>query len=174
MKQRSRWYKGYLQTWLVHMRHPLQLRRELGTEPFVAFTLTVGATPLVAALNPLFWFLTILWFGTQPEFLHALFPPSVYYAGLLCLVLGNFMVVYLSVIAIRETGHTHLLGAALMSPIYWAMMSVAAVKAFVQLFIEPFLWEKTTHGLDAGAGGAGQKPALQAIVPAQSAARRPG
>ena len=23
MKQRSRWYKGYLQTWLVHLRHPV-------------------------------------------------------------------------------------------------------------------------------------------------------
>jgi hypothetical protein len=77
-----------------------------------------------------------------------MFPPSVYYAGLFCMVFGNFMVVYLSVIAVRATGHTNLLGAVLLSPIYWAMMSVAAVKAFLQLFVAPFVWEKTAHGLD--------------------------
>jgi cellulose synthase/poly-beta-1,6-N-acetylglucosamine synthase-like glycosyltransferase len=148
VNQRSRWYKGYLQTWLVHMRHPLKLRRELGTEPILAFTLTVGATPLVALLNPIFWLLTILWFTTRAQFIPAMFPPSVYYAGLFCMVFGNFMVVYLSVIAIRATGHTNLLGAVLLSPIYWAMMSVAAVKAFLQLFVAPFVWEKTAHGLD--------------------------
>ena len=25
IKQRSRWIKGYMQTWLVHMRHPIEL-----------------------------------------------------------------------------------------------------------------------------------------------------
>ena len=30
IRQRSRWYKGYLQTWLVHMRRPLQLLRTIG------------------------------------------------------------------------------------------------------------------------------------------------
>jgi len=148
MKQRSRWYKGYLQTWLVHMRHPVRLRRELGTEPFISFSLTVGATPLVALVNPIFWVLTLLWFGLKVHFVQALFPPSVYYAGLLCMVLGNFTLAYLSAVAIRSTGHSHLLGAVLLSPIYWAMMSVAALKAFVQLVSAPHFWEKTTHGLD--------------------------
>jgi len=40
-----------------------------------------------------------------------------------------------------------LLGSALTVPVYWVMMSVAAVKAFVQLFQAPTFWEKTVHGL---------------------------
>ena len=30
IRQRSRWIKGYIQTWLVHMRHPIRLLREVG------------------------------------------------------------------------------------------------------------------------------------------------
>ncbi len=155
VKQRSRWYKGYIQTWLVHMRHPLQLRRQLGTEAFVAFTLTVGATPVIAFLNPIFWALTLLWFGTKASFIQPVFPPSVYYAGLFCMVFGNFMVIYLNVIAIRATDRPELLGAVLLSPLYWIMMSVAAIKAFIQLLVAPYFWEKTTHGLDPVTEGAG-------------------
>lgn len=151
VKQRSRWYKGYLQTWLVHMRHPLQLRQEVGNEPFVAFSLTVGATPLVALLNPIFWVLTILWFGTKANFVQPMFPPSVYYAGLFCMVFGNFLVIYLGVIAIRASDRSELLGAVLLSPLYWVMMSVAAVKAVIQIVNSPYFWEKTTHGLDVAA-----------------------
>ena len=41
--------------------------------------------------------------------------------------------------------------AAMLVPIYWAMMSIAAVKAMWQLVVTPSFWEKTAHGLDAGA-----------------------
>jgi cellulose synthase/poly-beta-1,6-N-acetylglucosamine synthase-like glycosyltransferase len=149
VKQRSRWYKGYLQTWLVHMRHPIQLFRELGAEPFLAFNLVVGVTPLVALLNPIFWFLTLLWFVAKLEFVQTVFPAWIYYPGLFCLVIGNVLALYLSLIAIRATGHEKLVGAVLLSPVYWLMMSIAALKAFIQLTIAPWFWEKTTHGLDS-------------------------
>jgi cellulose synthase/poly-beta-1,6-N-acetylglucosamine synthase-like glycosyltransferase len=148
VKQRSRWYKGYIQTWLVHMRHPVGLWRELGPKPFLAFNLVVGATPLVALINPIFWLLTLLWFTGKPQFIPTLFPSWIYFPGLFCMVLGNFMVFYISVISIRVSGYPNLLGAVLLSPLYWAMMSIAAVKAFLQLVIAPWFWEKTTHGLD--------------------------
>ncbi|SPF43531.1 hypothetical protein SBF1_2910004 [Candidatus Desulfosporosinus infrequens] len=35
----------------------------------------------------------------------------------------------------------------LLTPIYWALMSVAAYKAAWQLIFKPFYWEKTEHGL---------------------------
>ena len=158
VKQRSRWYKGYIQTWLVHMRHPALLRKQLGTEAFVAFTLTVGATPLIAFLNPIFWALTILWFGTRANFIQPIFPPSVYYAGMFCMVIGNFIVIYLNAIAIRATGRPELLGAVLLSPLYWVMMSIAAVKALIQLIVAPHFWEKTTHGLEPGREGSSSGP----------------
>ena len=41
--------------------------------------------------------------------------------------------------------------AAVLVPIYWIMMSVAAVKAMWQLVVTPSFWEKTTHGIGNGA-----------------------
>jgi hypothetical protein len=37
---------------------------------------------------------------------------------------------------------------ALLSPIYWVLISIAAWKGLIQLFTNPFHWEKTRHGLD--------------------------
>jgi hypothetical protein len=57
-------------------------------------------------------------------------------------------VLYLGLIAIRVTDKTELVAAVALIPIYWLMMSVAAVKAVLQLATAPSFWEKTTHGLD--------------------------
>lgn len=148
VKQRSRWYKGYLQTWLIHLRDPRRLWRELGPRGFVGFNLFVGGTPLVALINPIFWVMTGIWFLAKPEFVQALFPAWLYYTSLLCLVAGNFLFVYGAMVSVRATGRPDLVLASMLVPIYWLMMSVAAIKALVQLVSAPSFWEKTTHGLD--------------------------
>jgi cellulose synthase/poly-beta-1,6-N-acetylglucosamine synthase-like glycosyltransferase len=148
LKQRSRWYKGYLQTWLVHMRRPGRLWRELGPAGFIGFNLFVGGTPLLALANPVFWALTAVWFLAQPPIVAALFPTPLYYAGMLCLAFGNALFLYATIVSAHLTGRASLVIAALLSPIYWAMMSIAAVKALVQLVSVPSFWEKTVHGLD--------------------------
>ena len=156
VKQRSRWYKGYMQTWLVHMRHPRQLIRELGIGGFIGFNLFVGGTPFLALLNPVFWMLTIAWFIGHLGFIQNLFPWWLYYVGLFCLVGGNVLFVYTNMIAARQHGNPALVIAAVFSPIYWVMMSIAAVKALAQLITAPSFWEKTTHGLDQHAAAGGQ------------------
>jgi len=148
MKQRSRWYKGYLQTWLVHMRDPVRLWHELGPKGFVAFNLFVGGTPLLTLVSPIFWTLTLLWFVAHWTAIPLLFPGWLYYVSLFCLVVGNFSFLYMGVISSRATGRPELVPAMLIAPMYWAMMSIAAIKAFVQLLAAPSFWEKTTHGLD--------------------------
>jgi glycosyltransferase XagB len=146
-KQRSRWYKGYLQTWLVHLRAPGRTRRELGTGSFLQYNLFVGGTPLLALANPVFWLMTLVWFVGHPVAMRELFPAPVYYAGLLAWAFGNFSVVYLMVVSVRRARRPELLVTALVAPLYWIMMSIAAVKAAIQLLVAPSFWEKTTHGL---------------------------
>lgn len=155
VKQRSRWYKGYLQTWLVHSRHPLRLWRELGWKGFLAFHLIIGGTPFISLINPVFWTLLLLWIAGKPALVAALFPGPIYYPAMFCLAIGNFLVVYTNVavvytnlVVVRQAGHDRLLLAMLLTPCYWVMMSIAAVKAVLQLIIAPWHWEKTTHGLD--------------------------
>jgi hypothetical protein len=159
VKQRSRWYKGYLATWLVHLRHPVELMRDLGPSGFVQFHLFVGGTPLLALLNPLFWLLTLAWFGAHAGIVKTIYPTPVYFAGLFCFVFGNFVIYYMTILAARVSGRPALVLAACLVPAYWVMMSLAAMKAFWQLVAAPSYWEKTTHGLDAGEHAAAVPPA---------------
>ena len=147
VKQRSRWYKGYLQTFLIHVRSPRQLVKEIGTKGVLHLCAFVGGTPILAALNPLFWLLTILWFVAQPQFVKAVFPAPLYYVSLVLWVFGNFLMWYLTVLTARHIRREGLVLAAVLVPLYWVMMSVAALKAMWQLLITPSFWEKTTHGL---------------------------
>lgn len=147
MKQRSRWYKGYFQTFLIHLRSPREFYREMGGKGFFHFCIFVGGTPVLAMLNPVFWLMTVLWFVGHPAFILRIFPAPVYYLGLVCWAFGNFLLAYLTVASCRIIGRGELLWAALLVPLYWVMMSMAATKAFVQLVGAPTFWEKTVHGL---------------------------
>jgi cellulose synthase/poly-beta-1,6-N-acetylglucosamine synthase-like glycosyltransferase len=150
VKQRSRWYKGYLQTWLIHMRHPVLLYREMGPRGFAGFNLFVGGTPILAILNPIFWTMTALWFIGHPAFIKAIFPAPTFYPATACFSFGNFAIAYLTIINCRMMKQVELLWAALLVPFYWVMMSIAATKALIQLVFAPNFWEKTVHGLDQG------------------------
>lgn len=157
VKQRSRWYKGYLQTFLVHMRSPRQLWRDLGTRGMVGFILFIGCTPLLGVLNIFFWAVTLLWFAARPQFISVLYPGPMQYVALFVWLIGNLSVIYLSLLTIREIRRPEFLGSALLVPCYWVLMSIAAVRAAVQLVTDPHHWEKTVHGLTGGgsSGNAG-------------------
>src|SRR4051794_1322406 len=148
IRQRSRWVKGYIQTWLVHMRPPRQLHQQLGLKGFVSFQLIIGGTFFGFILNPLYWCLTSFWFMTQAGLIRTLFPGFVYYAAAVGLFIGNFTFTYVNVAGSMRRGYYDLVKYALLSPLYWALMSIGAWKGFLQLFYRPFYWEKTVHGLD--------------------------
>jgi cellulose synthase/poly-beta-1,6-N-acetylglucosamine synthase-like glycosyltransferase len=148
VKQRSRWYKGYVQTWIVHMRHPRELWRDLGWRSFWRFNFFVGGTPFIALINPIFWAMTLAWFIGHPSIIRDIYPAPIFYTAILCWLIGNFVCVYVLLLCAVQTRRADLFVAALLSPFYWIMMAVAASKAFVQLVFQPSYWEKTTHGLD--------------------------
>lgn len=149
IRQRSRWNKGYIQTWLVHMRNPVTLLSQTGIRGFTSFNLTMGSAFLLL-INPIFWALTTLYILTQAGFIEQLFPGIVFYAASAMLFVGNFVFVYLNVAGSLQRGEFGLTRTALLSPLYWGLMSWAAWKGFIQLFTNPFYWEKTEHGLDEG------------------------
>jgi glycosyltransferase XagB len=147
LRQRSRWSKGYMQTVLVHTRRPWRLLRELGVKGTTVFLLTIGGAFVTALLAPVFWILLLLWGFFQPEWIAALFPGPVYYAASVSLVAGNFALVFLSLGAAVSRGHDDLAPHALLIPCYWALMSAAAYLALIELFVRPYHWHKTEHGL---------------------------
>ena len=147
IRQRSRWYKGYLQTWLVQIRRPMRLLRTIGLRSFIRFNLVLGGTPIIAVLNLVFWLITLMWFLGQPAAIEAVFPAYIYFPALIALVLGNAATLYMNLITLREDDRADLLTAALTVPVFWLMMSVAAAKGCYQLIRNPSYWEKTVHGL---------------------------
>jgi len=72
----------------------------------------------------------------------------VFYGMTLALVLGNVVFIAISVLACWRRRMPRLIPYALLSPFYWALISVGAWKGFLQLLTRPFYWEKTKHGLD--------------------------
>ena len=164
-KQRTRWIKGYLQTWAVHSRRGSTVRREGGWRGVVAMHLLLGGTPLVNALNPLFWAVCLLFAATRAGWVIGLFPGPVLYVAAASLVIGNFCFCYLNLIAVVNRERWHLVHAALFTPFYWLLMSVATLRAISQLVTGLHTWEKTPHGLSGGdTDPAGQELGLLAPV----------
>ncbi|MQP64513.1 glycosyltransferase [Niveispirillum sp. SYP-B3756] len=149
IRQRSRWIKGYMQTYLVHMRHPWHLYRSVGAGGFWGFQFFVGGTMLSGILNPIFWGFYLFWLLIGGSFLDQLFPTALLYLSLFNLLAGNGLFTYLSIIAPVKRGWMNLAPWGLTVAGYWALMSVAAYKALWQLVRNPFYWEKTHHGLSA-------------------------
>ncbi|GMU41740.1 MAG: hypothetical protein AMXMBFR23_26060 [Chloroflexota bacterium] len=152
IRQRSRWVKGYIQTYLVHMRNPLLLWRQLGPAGFLSFQLVIGGTFFGFLLNPLLWGLTGIWFITKWGVIQEIFPTPIYYMGSVSLYVGNFAFAYMNVAGCLRRRYYSLVKWALLSPVYWVLMSIAAWKGFLQLFYRPFYWEKTVHGLSNVSG----------------------
>jgi cellulose synthase/poly-beta-1,6-N-acetylglucosamine synthase-like glycosyltransferase len=147
--QRTRWMKGWFQTWLVHMRHPLRLWREMGPKGFFSLQLLIGASLLSALVHPIFMFMVAAdaWTGelfTAGETLeHTV--RKVLAVVVLCVgYVGTVALGFAGLLRRRMLGFGWVLFTV---PVYWLFLSWAAWRALVQLLYAPHKWEKTQHGL---------------------------
>ena len=72
----------------------------------------------------------------------------VFFLISLALFLANFLFVGIHMLACVKRRYYFLLPYCLLMPFYWVLISFGAWKGFIQLFTNPFYWEKTIHGLD--------------------------
>ncbi len=150
LRQRSRWIKGYMQTYLVHMRHPIEDFRRGRLYDLFSFQFVIGSGMAVLFLNPLMWILLGLYivFGQAiVDIYHVLFPGPILYLGAICLLFGNFFYIYLNLVSCMKRKQYHLLPWILFIPGYWLLMSIAAMLALFELMVKPHYWQKTVHGL---------------------------
>jgi cellulose synthase/poly-beta-1,6-N-acetylglucosamine synthase-like glycosyltransferase len=146
IRQRSRWVKGYIQTYFVHSRRPIRSMRQMGVKTFVTFQLFVGVGTLCLLVNPIYWILTLVWFLGHFHVIQQIFPPSIFYLGLAGLLIGNATFMLTTVAGCNSRGYYEDVKWAMLSPLYWILLSIGAWKGFLQLFTKPHYWEKTTHG----------------------------
>ena len=146
LKQRTRWFKGWMQTWLVHMRRPRRLIAELGVAGFLSLQLMIGGTVLSALVHPLFAAILLAQAAGAMAFAEG--TESV----LVGLSIATLSSGYLGTAALGLAGLmgrrlTSISWVLLTQPIYWLLLSLAAWRALVQLLFDPFRWEKTEHGM---------------------------
>jgi cellulose synthase/poly-beta-1,6-N-acetylglucosamine synthase-like glycosyltransferase len=147
VRQRSRWVKGHIQTWLVHMRHPIQLIRDIGFKAFFSFQMVVGGNIFTVILNPVYWLITLSWVLFRFDFISELFPGPIHYMGAFSLYFGNFAFTYMNVAGAMGRGYYDMVKTTLLSPLYWGLMSIGGWRGFIQILTKPHYWEKTIHGL---------------------------
>lgn len=149
-RQRSRWIKGYMQTYLVHMRRPWRYLPPSRWLSFFSLQFIIGGKAAILLINPIMWLSLVLYVFFRPfvgAFYQVLFPVSVLYMGTLCLIFGNFFYTYLHLAGTFKRGHYKVVKWAFLMPLYWFMASGAAYLALYQLIVKPHYWEKTIHGL---------------------------
>ncbi|MBP9669936.1 glycosyltransferase [Candidatus Woesebacteria bacterium] len=150
VRQRSRWLKGYMQTYLVHMRDPIKLFRAQGVHALL-FNLIVGGKISFILINPFLWIMTISYFALYAHlgpFIESIYPASIFYIAVTSLLFGNFIALYNYMIGCSKRGHWELIKYVYLIPLYWLAISYAAAMALWQLIVNPHYWEKTIHGLD--------------------------
>lgn len=150
--QRTRWIKGWMQTYLVHMRSPARLLRDLGPMAFLGFQMIFGGLILSALMHPVFYAILAYQFAQHGPLLPSIH--SGWQAAMWALCAFNVVTSYVCAIALgavcaRQRAKGWLVRSTLGLPVYWLMISGAAYMALAELIRRPHHWAKTAH---TGAG----------------------
>jgi glycosyltransferase XagB len=145
-RQRTRWQKGWMQTFIVHSRRPIYFWRDLGPRRAVAaMTLIVGAI-----FGCLFW--PVFAAGTIWRALSvgqgALSPwreMSDVFTYILALA-GVWTILLPAVVAAKLRRLKVTAGALLLLPLYYLLVTAATWAAMLDLLLWPHYWAKTAHG----------------------------
>ena len=148
LRQRSRWMKGWMQTWSVHMRSPRKLWRDAGAGGFFALNVIVGGNVLTALAHP-FLLGELLARGLLSEFdgVSSFFAKPFIELYLATIAAGYLTTIVIGLIGLAKRNLLREAWVLALTPIYWIFLSIAAWRALYQLLTEPYHWEKTEHGL---------------------------
>lgn len=145
VKQRSRWIKGFMMTWITHMRDPRLLWRELGPRKFLGFQLLLAGSVLHTLLAPILWTFWALPLGL-PHPVQSILPEAGIWVLIVCFFAIEIGLIAFGIVGMRRTGHK-------LSPLwvptmilYYPLATVAAYKAAWEMLVHPFYWDKTSHG----------------------------
>jgi cellulose synthase/poly-beta-1,6-N-acetylglucosamine synthase-like glycosyltransferase len=168
LPQRTRWFKGWSQTWLVHMRSPLRLARELGIPSFLVAQVLFAGMLASAILHPLL-LVTLVFLVAE---LLANEPIGGFRSMLLLFDTANIACGYLSFLllgwqTLTKRERRGFWKIVLFTPVYWVMMSLAGLRAIWHLWRRPHHWDKTPHGISSSrtfhAGRAGRDETQRVI-----------
>ncbi|QYX57618.1 glycosyltransferase [Roseovarius sp. SCSIO 43702] len=152
VKQRSRWLKGYMTTYLVHMRSPRLLRRQLGAWRFWGFQAHFVTTVSQVLLAPFLWSFWLVLLGLPHPLDPVLSREVLMAVGKLFLAV-EMINIAIHAVAVSGRFHRHLLPWVPLMHFYAPLGTIAAYKALYEMIFAPFFWDKTTHGLSLKSTG---------------------
>lgn len=149
VNQRSRWQKGWIQTWLVHMRDPAGFWHGCGARGFVVLQLQLLAALAAIATHPLLCLL-LLGYATgllAPD-LGGGFAGDMRVSLLALSLAGGYAAAFALALAGARSRRLTIgvLGVAGL-PLYWLMLAAALGLALWDLWRRPHFWAKTEHGI---------------------------
>ncbi len=144
-----------MQTYLVHNREPRRILRELGWKRWLGLHVLMGSILLSVLVHPWCYVLLVLESANGRLFAEAASPVQrwLWWIAVLNLGLGYASAMMLGALAAVHRGRPELAKQALLTPVYWLLISGAGYRALVQLVRSPHLWEKTKHGTSIVARG---------------------
>ena len=138
--QRTRWLKGYWQTLGVHFGLDAGRRHQA-----LPLAMTLGGAILSALVHgPALTACLVAAWRTGPGTLPAMIFSGMLVAGYAGGALGI-------VTGMRRAGLRLHPADLLLLPVYWSLQAWPAARALLQLVQNPYLWEKTEHGVSAQA-----------------------
>ncbi|MEO0670861.1 MAG: glycosyltransferase [Pseudomonadota bacterium] len=146
LSQRTRWMKGWFQTFAVHTRQPAVLVGDFGLYRFSGFVLLMGGLLGAVLCWPLFVvMLAYELFQPVPFAANTMTERLIWVGAGLNFAIGLLVTVALSAATAAARGRWSLWASLPTLPFYWLLMSLAAYRALWQLITDPSGWEKTTH-----------------------------
>jgi cellulose synthase/poly-beta-1,6-N-acetylglucosamine synthase-like glycosyltransferase len=152
VKQRSRWLKGYMTTWLVHMRAPRKLHAQLGPRRFWGFQAHFLSAVSQVLLAPVLWSFWLVLLGL-PHPLDPVLPRAVLSTLCAMFLTAEAFNILIHAVTVSGPKHRHLLAWVPSMHVYAPLATLAAYKALYELALKPFFWDKTAHGLSVAARG---------------------
>ena len=158
IKQRSRWMKGWMQTWSVHMRDPRRFQREAGWRGLMTLNLVIGANVMSALIYPVFIVTLIVELARGGTWLLGGLLIPVHF---IAIAGGLLMTITIGLRALARRGRLKDAWILLLTPLHWGCLSIATWRAVWQLLHDPYRWEKTEHGLSKPASSTGDLASRQ-------------
>lgn len=145
IRQRSRWIKGHLMTWAVHMRTPVQLWRDLGWQGFLGYQVVFIGAQSQVLLAPLMWSFWLIPAGV-PHPVSGLLPAVGIWGIAVLFAIAELLVMATAAIGLRRGRHKCLGFWVPLLHVYHPLGALAGWRAVWECFSRPFYWAKTSHG----------------------------
>lgn len=141
LKQRMRWIKGYMQTFIVYSRNFKINVKKFGVKKYLGFFYFVAAPAIVFITAPI-----ITVFGLYHYFNSDIIDLNLQVFSFFNLFVSILLHTILGVFVVIKNKWYKMLPASFLFGFYWFLHCVAAPLALIELVFKPHHWNKTEHG----------------------------